>query len=264
MKLLVLSCFCVDFFPQLDQFLVGGNALNVGFSSMRQQDLKVSLMGAVGSDRFGEKIKSFAKAHGMDTSYLHQVVGATANNKIFLDTKGDRYFKEDSWQGGVWQDYRLSQEDRRHLHEADLVATTIHDSIVYEVIAEKKKGRFMLAIDFHDDPYQESWEAIIPYIDIFFMSGREDMLPRLAAWSRQYNGLFVATLGAAGSVVYNKGECYKMAAEATEKVIDTTGCGDSYLGAFIADYYVSHDVLCAMTAGTKAAAQTLKHVGGVW
>ena len=264
MKLLVLSCFCVDFFPELNECFVGGNALNAGYSGMRHQGAQVSLMGAVGSDIFGDKIKAFASEKGMDTSNLHQVAGVTANNKIFLDAKGDRYFKADSWQGGVWQDYTLSREDLIYLHEADAVATTVHDSIIHEVIDEKKKGKFMLAVDFHDDPYTESWEEMIPFIDIFFMSGREEMMPRLAAWSRKYDGVFVATLGAAGSIAYYKGESYKMAAETVREVIDTTGCGDSYLGAFVVDYYLNHDVPSAMAAGSKAAAETLGHVGGVW
>ena len=255
MKLLALSCFCVDFFPELDQCFVGGNALNVGYSSMQHQGAKVSLMGAIGRDAFGDKIKAFADEKGMDTSYLHQVAGVTAHNKIFLDAEGDRYFKADSWQGGVWQDCTLSKEDRCYLHDADIVATTVHDSIIGEVIEERKRGEFMLAVDFHDDPYTESWEEMIPYIDVFFMSGREDMMPRLAAWSRKYDGVFVATLGAVGSMAYYKGESYKMAAKAVQEVIDTTGCGDSYLGAFVADYYLNHHVKCAMAAGTQAAAK---------
>lgn len=264
MKLLVLSCYCVDFFPELNAYFVGGNALNVGYSAKCHQNAKVSLMGAIGNDVFGDKIKTFAQEKEMDINYLHQVVGITAHNKIFLDDKGDRYFKEDSWHGGVWQDYTLSKEDLLYLHEADVVATTVHDSIIYEVIGEKKKSKFMLAVDFHDDAYTESWEAMLPYIDVFFMSGREEMMPRLEAWSKKYDGVFIATLGAVGSRAYYKGECYMMAAEHVEEVIDTTGCGDSYLGAFVADYYLNKDILHAMIAGSKAAAETLGHVGGVW
>jgi len=35
-----------------------------------------------------------------------------------------------------------------------------------------------------------------------------------------------------------------------EKVVDTTGCGDSYQGAFIVDYLMNGDILSAMKAGS--------------
>lgn len=263
MKLAALSCFCVDVFPEIEAQYVGGNALNVGYSAMQNEGAEVYLIGAIGKDQLGESIKAYADKRGLDHTYLHQLSGQTASNKIYLSKEGERYFKPDSWQGGVYQEYRLTKEDTTMLHQMDVVVTTIHDSVLDQVIEERKKGNFLLAVDFHDDAYDKAWEELIPWIDIFFMSGNEEMLRRYEEWSKKYEGVFVAGMGAAGSIAYYKNERYEVPAEKVEEVIDTTGCGDNYLGAFAASYFKGLTVPMAMKQGALAAAQILAHVGGV-
>lgn len=75
--------------------------------------------------------------------------------------------------------------------------------------------------------------------------------------------MFVATLAEYGSVAYKNGEEYSCKAVKVEKIVDTTGCGDSYQGAFIVDYLINKDVISAMKAGSEAAAVTLSFEGAV-
>ena len=83
----------------------------------------------------------------------------------------------------------------------------------------------------------------------------------LKKWSEKYNTLFVLTLGVDGSIAYKSGKEFTYEAVKVEKVIDTTGCGDSYQGAFITDYIINGDILSSMKAGSKSAAVTLSHIG---
>jgi fructoselysine 6-kinase len=93
------------------------------------------------------------------------------------------------------------------------------------------------------------------------MNGKREHLSLLKKWSAEYKTLFVITLGADGSVAYKNDVEYFCEAVKVEKVIDTTGCGDSYQGAFIVDYLIHNDILSAMKAGSEAAAITLSFVG---
>jgi fructoselysine 6-kinase len=85
----------------------------------------------------------------------------------------------------------------------------------------------------------------------------------LKKWSREYSTVFVATLGENGSAAFKDGVEYLCDAVEVDEVVDTTGCGDSYQGAFIVDYLCNGDVLSAMKAGAASAAVTLGVVGAV-
>ncbi|NLD48380.1 MAG: hypothetical protein GX660_14495 [Clostridiaceae bacterium] len=81
--------------------------------------------------------------------------------------------------------------------------------------------------------------------------------------SYSYDTIFVATLGKDGSMAYKNGTEFFCEAKKVCEAIDTTGCGDLYQGAFIAEYIVSFDVKKAMEKGTEAAAKTLSFVGAL-
>jgi fructoselysine 6-kinase len=101
------------------------------------------------------------------------------------------------------------------------------------------------------------------WIDLFFISAQNEQLPLLKKWSCEFPALFVATLAEHGSATYKDGEEYSCRAVNVSKIVDTTGCGDSYQGAFIVDYLINKDVVSAMKAGSEAAAITLSFEGAV-
>jgi fructoselysine 6-kinase len=53
---------------------------------------------------------------------LYPIDALTASNKIFINKDGDRYFKEDSWNGGAFDQFRLSENDWKVVAESDIVA----------------------------------------------------------------------------------------------------------------------------------------------
>ena len=99
-------------------------------------------------------------------------------------------------------------------------------------------------------------------MDFFFISGEESLLPVFRDWSLKYDGIFNVTLAEKGSVSFQKGQEYRTLAVPVEEIIDTTGCGDSYHSAFICFYVKERDILKAMEEGSRAASETLTHLGG--
>ena len=62
-------------------------------------------------------------------------------------------------------------------------------------------------------------------------------------------------------MTYHHGKEYRVSAVPVDKVIDTTGCGDSYHAGFVCSY-VKGNILAAMHEGSRVASETLSHVGG--
>lgn len=262
-KILALSCCCVDVFPEQGIINAGGNALNVAANCAKTGKAAVSLMGNIGTDAYAEKIKEKARQYGLNCEKLHETEGVSANNKIYLTKDGDRYFEEDSWTSGVFLDYKISADDEAFMKGFDAVATILNEPNFKRIIEIKRKSSFLLSVDFLTHIPNGAWREFLPAIDLFFISAKEQHLPMLRQWSAEFPTLFIATLGENGSVAYQNGKEYFCGAVPVEKVVDTTGCGDSYQGAFIVDWLLNRDVRSAMQAGSQAAAVTLSFVGAL-
>lgn len=70
----------------------------------------------------------------------------------------------------------------------------------------------------------------------------------------------VITLGQKGSVVYDGENIHQVEARKV-KIIDPTGCGDSYIGGFLAEYMKSRDIQKAAGMGTYLASLTAQKKG---
>lgn len=74
----------------------------------------------------------------------------------------------------------------------------------------------------------------------------------------------VVTLGKVGSIVVSsKSESiFRQNAIAVDNVVDTTGAGDSFAGAFIVEYTLTKSINNALLAGAIAAAACISVIGG--
>jgi len=262
MKVLAMTCCCVDVFPEKNSVAAGGNALNLAVACSKTGKAEVYVMGNIGDDSYGLSVRQAASNFNIDLSRLYTVKGATAHHVINIDKNGDRYFKPGSWHDGVWKDFMITVSDSDFMKKMDAVATTYYEACFNSIIEVKNKADFRLSVDFHDEKINLDWEKYLNSIDLFFISGNNQNLEILEKWSRKFDAVFTATLGKEGSVSFHRGEKFTCDAVKVEKVVDTTGCGDSYQGAFIADYLLTGDVYSSMQSGSKAAAVTLSFVGG--
>lgn len=262
MKILAMTCCCVDVFPEKGSVVAGGNALNLAVACSKTGKADVYVMGNIGDDNYGKKVKEAISGFNINSQRLYTVKGATAYHIINIDENGDRYFKPNSWHDGVWKDYGISDSDRIFMKGMDVVATTCYESTFKDILKIREKSEFLLSVDFHDEKIDMSWEKYFSNIDLFFISGNNQKLKQLEKWSKKFNTVFTATLGKEGSVSYHKGTKYICEAIKVNKVIDTTGCGDSYQGAFIVNYSLHKDIKNAMVKGAESATITLSFVGG--
>ncbi len=262
MKIVALTSCCVDLFPELNKIFIGGNSLNFATQCKLLGIEDVSIIGAIGDDKFGTLIENHLGKLNINHSNLYRIKAPTASNKIFIDEKGDRYFKADSWNGGAFDVFRLAENDWNYIADADIVAMPGGDPNLMELL-ERRTEKQLIVIDFLDYLGLDFIEQRIHHIDLVFLSGKEEILADLKRLSREKDKLIVATLGAKGSVAYYKNQSYYQKAIEVEKVIDTTGCGDSFQAAFSIEWLKTKDVYKSLEAGSIAASKVLGFHGGV-
>ena len=262
-RILCMPTLCADIFDATGEILPGGEALNFACIACRYDHVEVSLLGAVGDDEPGRHILQVIDQRRIRRDDVHIIPGgATATHRIYHTPEGDRYFKPDSWQGGVFQTYRLTEADVAAMNAADVVFSTYYSPNFDQIMEARKAGSFRLAMDFDTDREFDKIEAILPWVDFFMISGDDSVLPIAKAWSEKYDGLFNVTLAERGSVTYHHGMEYRVQAVPVDEVIDTTGCGDSYHAGFVCQFLKDGDIIAAMDEGSRVASRTLGHMGG--
>ncbi len=257
-----LSCVCADWFPEKQEIRPGGEALNFAVAASREPDVRAYLAGAVGTDEIARVIARKLAQTTVDTTCLRTVPGLTASNRIYLTEAGDRYFKPDSWTSGVFGTYHPDAETQALLRRMDAVQVTFSCPAARDVLALKPTASFLLSMDFDDARDFDAWEVLLPLLDVFFISGEEAILPRLANWSQRYPAVFVATLAEKGSVAFHQSQTYRAEAVPVQCIVDTTGCGDCYQAGFMVSYCKHRDIQRALENGSRVAAKNLARLGG--
>ena len=221
-----------------------------------------SIIGAIGKDEFGKRIEDHLDRIAIPSSRLYQIDAPTASNKIFIDQHGDRYFKEDSWNGGAFNQFRLSEDDWESLKGCHIVAMPAGDPNLEELLKRRNPNQ-LVVIDFLDYLGIDFIRQHIQAIDIAFLSGRESMLKDLQELSAQTETLIVPTLGANGSIAFLKGQRHFQEAVVVDNIVDTTGCGDAFQAAFSIEWVKTKEIEQSLYAGALAASKVLGFVGGV-
>lgn len=263
LKLVALPCLCADVFDGTNEIRPGGEALNFAVHASKFEAVDVSLFGIVGDDAYGKVIFASIADKRINTEHVRvEKNGITANNRTYLTPEGDRYYKDDSWNGEILDNIVLNDEEVKWILDADVVFVHFWASCFSQILELRKKHEFKLAVDF--DVYRdfEDMKQYAPYVDFFMISGEEKLLPHFEAYSNTYDGLFNMSMGENGSVTYHKGLKYKVFAHPVSKIVDTTGCGDSYHAGFVCSYLLHGDIEQAMHDGSELAVETLKHYGG--
>ena len=262
MKITALTSFCVDLFPELDKVYVGGNSLNFAAQCKLLGYDNTSVIGAVGEDRFGKLIENQLDKLTINRSSLYRLNELTASNKIFINENGDRYFKEDSWNGGAFDKFRLSENDWKSFTDSKIIAMPAGDPNLKELLKRRNKNQ-LIVIDFLDYLGIDFIKEHIDNIDIVFLSGKEQMIDELKELSSQKRKLIVLTLGAKGSVALFENKGYYQKAIDVDTIVDTTGCGDAFQAAFSIEWLKTNDIEKSLRLGSVSASKVLGFVGGV-
>ncbi len=245
----------------------GGITLNFAVHAQKlfpPTDL-VTIITAVGTDNQAKIIQALIQKKNIH-AVLTRLSGKTPQQDIQIEKDGERKFTK--YQEGVLAKFIPDQEQNSLIQSADFVMIPLFKQIHHlfdAVIKMKRSG--ITAVDFTDlSDYSKDVEIVKIYMnhfDIgFFGLKKSDikLISALQALAKEFNKLFVITLGEEGSMLYSSKKFFAPAFH-VRQVVDTTGAGDAFAAAFIHSYLYSQNIEKSLLEGNKYASNVVQQKG---
>jgi fructoselysine 6-kinase len=267
MRLACVGDVGVDNYMNLNLIKPGGIAFNVAVNASAC-GLDVSVVSAIGNDPAGDALVSLIPELGFDSRYIRRFEGVTARQDIFVEPDGERRFV--GYDKGVLTLWRLDASDTAFLATHDATFVPLSDGMedVFSAVAGVPGPALKVAdfsVDYELADFDSDDNVLARHchaFDVVFLGGRRRHLPMLARLAGIHpEKLFVLTLGAEGAIAFHRGARQTQPASTVDHVVDTTGCGDAFQGAFLAAYLRSRNVQTALAAAVSRAATVITHLG---
>ena len=257
----------------------GGSAANLAVWAKRC-GLNTRFIGKIGRDRFGQLAREDLIKENIEHHFVETDAHLTGSVAVFVDQTGER-----SMVSGHGADFYLIPSElprnvitsSNHLHltawsfftdpprsaartAAQLAQqnnlTISFDPASFQMISEMGVEQFL------------SWTKDLA-INIFFpnydegrvLTGCDEPEAIVRALATIYtDALIILKLDADGALVFD-GKTATQIPPATNNLVDATGAGDSFAGAFLAHYLQSNSLVDAARFATAVAAWVIEHLG---
>jgi len=267
----VVSIVCVgeitvDRYLDSGRVYIGGISLNFAVNARRCGAERVALLSAVGDDAGGALARQKLARERVDHSHVITLPGPTARQDVRI-VEGERFFPPGGYAAGVLADLRLGHNDLEFIAGFDVLVVPVFRQIEHLARAALAtpgfQGRRVADLLDGTDLGErlEGLAALLPFLDIAFISSDEHTVALLETLARNSGTLIVATLGAAGSVAWHQGTRMFQPALPVAQPVDSTGCGDAFQAAFTVTYLHGASIAAALAAGAARAAEVLQHYG---
>lgn len=262
----------VDRYVNLGVDRPGGITLNVAVNA---RDVfapadEVLVLTALGTDEASRLVRQALDRWHLGGDIVERP-GATSVQFIDQQPSGEKRFLR--YEAGVLADWRVGDRERTLIAAADLLVAPVYRQLYgffESLVAAPCPG--LRAVDFLDLS-----DADDPLAFVGALAGRLDvgffglqghtvaLIDGLETIARAHRRLFVVTLAERGSLALGGPDRVACPATAVPRVVDTTGAGDAFAAAFLAEYCRSHDAAASLRRGADRAARAIQHVGAfVW
>ncbi len=258
----------VDRYLDSGEALPGGGILNVAYH-LHELGVPFRLLSRVGDDH-PELFLAFLRRHRID--HLDSLVGAGRSASIDIVIGADRQPHMDHFVEGVWTDLRLTPAEtalvagsaRVHAVMVDPVATEVHRLGELGLLANPVVSADFLSFRHYDlDRFARS----MAHVDVGFVGWPGDpddpLLEGIASVAFGLGRLVVITMGARPVHVYDGRDGPRrlvVPVDAIEVVGTTVGCGDAFIAACLARWWVGADIADAVGQAAPYAARVTRWV----
>ena len=258
-----------------DMTLTLGSSTAIFAANAATLGAKVSFVGMIGRDSFGDVVKSTLEQRHVDISNLIEVDDAATGLTAILNYDNDR--ANVTYPGAMSlmgvKDIRPEIiREARHVHVSSVfLQETLHKEI-FEIVSLVKDCGATLSMDVQFDP-EETWEfdyaRILPLVDVFMPNEQE-----LMAITRKetveaaveailpYINVAVVKMGTRGSLMVTREGSRHMPAMLNKSVVDAIGAGDSFDAGFISAYVRGKSLEECQWLGNLAGAVNTTAAGG--
>lgn len=242
----------------------GGGMAATAMVAVSRLGGEAELWSAVGDDWVGEQIIQALQAEGVDTDQMVQIVGGQSLFIVVCVDRqsGERHFKAT----GDWTRPDGAIGDLARLADAGclLIDHALPDS---ELRAAEKAQRLGVPIVCDTERMDEERRKIMPFVDFAIVSegaARElstDLREACQSIRKMGAGCVVVTLGDKG-LVYLDGETYGRIPAFDVDVVDTTGAGDVFHGAFCYGVVQEFSLERNLRLASATSALKCRQIGG--
>jgi sugar/nucleoside kinase (ribokinase family) len=227
---------------------MGGNGSNTSYTAA-MLGAPAKLLGMVGRDRQGDALlEKLAKA-GVDLSEVGRSDAPTTTTICAVHSNGERLFIQRI--GSSADAFRAPIEFRpditrgvSHFHLANIFALPNIGPRAPETMRQAREAGLTTSLDTGWDTTGKWMQTVgpcLPDVDLLFvnreearmLTGQSDPADAAELLRRRGAHNIVIKLGGEGCVIFTKDESLRVAAFPVE-VVDTTGAGDCFAGAFLA------------------------------
>ncbi len=243
--------------------IMGGGPAANSTAGAATLGLSAAFAGTVGDDADGRMILEDFARQGVDTSMVKVRKGATSaiaylwieeqtgNRSCAWTREGLDELTEDEICPEVIASARILHLDGHNAAGAIAAAKVARDSGVI--------------VNYDAGTLRDGTEELLPLADIMICS--EEFIQKLTGlndteravrevWAKYHPKVCGATMGKRGSMCFNGNDFVKCPTFETEKVVDTTGCGDLFHTGFAVRYLETQDLMECQRFG--AAVSSLK------
>lgn len=260
----------VDHFPKDGETILahgfskalGGKGLNQAVALHRQGGQVITAL-SIGNDSNGEMIRNFLVEEDLK-GFIHESELVTGRAIIENDPRGENIIIVIS---GANHDWPSTFVDGCLEHLDGVQGLLLQLEIPLPVIrrllvAAKEKGVFTIL---NPAPMNQGFvEEVLPFVDLLVCNeGEAEMLfasTTLEEISFQERAHLIVTKGSQGAQYYHQGKVIRVPATRV-RAVDTTGAGDTYLGALLAHW--TQGIVPAMKKASLAAGLSVTKDGAI-
>lgn len=274
-------------------FAFGGDTYNTAFAIKQcaLSNSRVSFLSALGNDEFSQQMLEAWQLQGIDTQYIS--ISSDRLPGLYIsktDPSGERsfnYWRNESAARDLFQSDRfptmlqiltapeclyfsgvslaiMSEANRKCLlNYAKLWA----ESGCQVIFDSNYREQLWSSIDEARQWIDAAWEVAsigLPTLtdeqQLFGIDSAEKSIAKLRAAGVTAGAV---KLGEDGCLAFDPECSFSISAPDTIKVVDTTGAGDAFNGAFIASYFENGNSEMAGMAGVSRASDTIQHFGAL-
>lgn len=243
----------------------GGKGSNQAIAAARA-GATVSMIGAVGNDAFGLRLRDTLEHSGVDTDFLRTVEGPSGTAHIVVDDEGGNSIVVIPGANGTVD--HLSPGDEGLIASADALLLQLEIPLRAVVLGAQAARRHGVRTVLTPSPAQplppellDTTDLLVPNeYEAITLTGRTD--PREAAADLLHLvPEVVVTLGATGSLYLARGTDPLVIPAPQVTAVDSTGAGDTFVGALAVALAEEKPVREALSWAAAAAAISVQRAG---
>lgn len=252
---------------------LGGPPTYVSLTA-RKLGARVSVVSKVGGD-FPSTYRRWLKKQGIDLSFLKITRETRTTSFLLKYTRGKRTLRLLSRAPPI-----EAEDVPNRLHAKIIHVAPITGEVSEAAVSKARHLADILSVDpqgFVRRFDQEGWTRLAPMknpkifkaFDIFkasveeveVITGASNPISAIRRIRKYGVDLVMITMGTEGVLLSLKDRTYKIPPCKPKVVKDTTGAGDTFIGAFLAEYLTRRDPLWCACVGSAAASLLIESVG---